>query len=168
MWWLTAGKRRCPMRFNTFRYLLKQGYRSLSQNWFMAVASILVLVCCLLITGCAYLVFENVEHGFEWAYQQNIVVAYSESGATDELNTTIRGTIEAMDNVESVSFVSKDELLQRYSDEFGDLLEDLQEDNPLQDAFVIRFVDLSLFEQTVQQIQTVEGIDITTPIFPPP
>lgn len=147
------------MRFNTFRYLLKQGYYSLCKNWFMSAASILILVCCLLITGCAYLVFQNVEHGFDWAYQQNLVVAYSVSGATEDVNTTIRETIEGMENIESVEFYSKDELLQRYQDEFGDLLDDLQEDNPLQDAFVIRFTDLSVFEQTVKQIEGVEGVD---------
>ena len=71
------------MRFNTFRYLVREGVRSLRQNLFMSAASILVLVSCLLITGCAYLVFENVEHAFDWAYQQNVVVAYAVDTTTD-------------------------------------------------------------------------------------
>ena len=48
------------MRLNTFRFLVKEGVRSLRQNFFMSAASILVLVSCLLITGCAYLVYQNV------------------------------------------------------------------------------------------------------------
>lgn len=147
------------MRFNMFRYLLKEGYRSLKKNLFMSAASVLVLVSCLLITGCAFLVFENVNHGFEWAYQQNIVVAYSVSGATQEQNDSLLKEITALDNVEEVSFVSKDELLERYSAEFGDLLEDLKEDNPLQDAFVVRFIDLNLFDTTVEQIKNLENVD---------
>lgn len=147
------------MRLSTFRYLLKQGYYSLCKNWFMSAASILILVCCLLITGCAYLVFQNVEHGFDWAYQQNLVVAYADSGSTKEANDAILASIEELDNIESVSFISKEELLQRYQDEFGDLLDDLQEDNPLQDAFVVRFLDLSLFDGTVKQIEAIEGVD---------
>ncbi len=147
------------MRFNTFRYLVKEGYRSLRKNLFMSAASVLVLVSCLLITGCAYLVFENINHGFEWAYQQNIVVAYSVQGATAEQNTAIQTAIDGMDNVAEVMFESKEALLDRYSAEFGELLDDLKEDNPLQDAFVIRLKDLSLFDDTVAKIQAVEGVD---------
>ena len=98
------------MRATMFGYLLKEGYRSLKKNLFMSAASILVLVSCLLITGCAYLVFENIDHGFDWAYQQNIVVAYSVSGATEDQNTEILNQLNALDNVKEVSFVSKEEL----------------------------------------------------------
>lgn len=141
------------------RYLIKEGYRSLRKNLFMSAASVLVLVSCLLITGCAFLVFENVNHGFEWAYQQNIVVAYSAQGATEEQNTAIKTALEGMDNVAEIKFESKEELLERYSAEFGELLEDLKEDNPLQDAFIIRFVDLTKFDDTIQEIRAIEGID---------
>ena len=147
------------MRFNMLRYLVKEGCRSLKKNWFMAAASILVLVSCLLITGCAFMVFQNVNHGFDWAYQQNIVVAYSVAGATAEQNEAVQTAIEQTDNVSDVEFVSKEELLEKYSAEFGDLLTDLKEDNPLQDAFVIRFTELSMFDETIGKIVAIEGID---------
>ncbi len=147
------------MRATMFGYLLKEGYRSLKKNLFMSAASILVLVSCLLITGCAYLVFQNIDHGFDWAYQQNIVVAYSVSGATEDQNTAILSAIDTIDNVQEVSFVSKEELLERYSEEFGDILEDLKEDNPLQDAFIIQFKDLAMFDTTVTAIKAVENVD---------
>ncbi len=147
------------MRFNTFRFLVKEGVRSLRQNFFMSAASILVLVSCLLITGCAYLVYENVEHAFDWAYQQNVVVAYADADVTDERAAAIKAELEKQSNVAQVEYVSKEALLERYKDEFGELLEDLEADNPLQDAFVISFEDLSLFDATVKSIQTVENID---------
>lgn len=147
------------MRFNTFRFLVKEGVRSLRQNFFMSAASILVLVSCLLITGCAYLVYENVEHAFDWAYQQNVVVAYAKDDVTDERATAMKTELEALDNVAQVEYISKEALLERYKDEFGELLEDLEADNPLQDAFVISFEDLSVFDKTVSSVKTVEGID---------
>lgn len=147
------------MRIDTFRYLLKEGFRNLFQNAFMTMASVLVLVSCLLLTGSAYLVYENVEHGFEWAYQQNVVVAYAESSATDEQTKTIQEKLQGMDNVAEVSFISKEDLLHRYQEQFGELLEDLENDNPLQDAFVISFKDLSLFDNTVSAIKKVEGLE---------
>ncbi len=147
------------MRFNTLRFLVKEGVRSLRQNFFMSAASILVLVSCLLITGCAYLVYENVEHAFDWAYQQNVVVAYADADVTDERATAMKAELEALDNVAQVEYISKEALLERYKDEFGELLEDLEADNPLQDAFVIHFEDLSIFDATVSSIKTVENVD---------
>ncbi len=147
------------MRFNTFRFLVKEGVRSLRQNLFMSAASILVLVSCLLITGCAYLVYENVEHAFDWAYQQNVVVAYAKADVTDERAAAMKGELEALDNVAHVEYISKEALLDRYKDEFGELLEDLEADNPLQDAFVISFEDLDVFDATVSSLKTVKDID---------
>lgn len=147
------------MRFNTFRFLVKEGVRSLRQNFFMSAASILVLVSCLLITGCAYLVYENVEHAFDWAYQQNVVVAYADADVTDERAAAMKAELEKQSNVAQVEYISKEALLERYKDEFGELLEDLETDNPLQDAFVISFEDLSLFDATVESIEAVENVD---------
>lgn len=147
------------MRFNTFRYLLKEGYRSLRKNLFMSAASVLVLVSCLLITGCSYLVFENVNHGFEWAYQQNIVAVYVKSDADEAQAKEIGEAIRKLRNVESVEFQSKEQLLERYKDELGDLLEDLEADNPLQDAYIVSFKDLKLFDSTVAAIKKIDNID---------
>ncbi len=147
------------MRFNTFRYLVREGVRSLRQNFFMSAASILVLVSCLLITGCAYLVFQNVEHAFDWAYQQNVVVAYAKDSVTDEQAQTMKTQLDGLDNVTEVEYISKEALLDRYKDEFGEVLEDLEADNPLQDAFVIHFADLTQFDATVALIRAVDGVD---------
>ena len=45
------------MRFSSFRYLVRVGFRNLWQNRFMAMASIGVLISCLIKTGGAYMVF---------------------------------------------------------------------------------------------------------------
>ena len=39
------------MRFSSIRYLIREGFRNIWQNRFMAIASIGVLMSCLLITG---------------------------------------------------------------------------------------------------------------------
>lgn len=147
------------MRFNTFRFLVREGFRGMAKNWFMSAASVLVLVSCLLITGCAYLVLENIDHGFEWAYQQNVVVAYAEQDSTEEQLKAIETAINKVDNVAEVSFQSKTALLERYEEDLGSLFEDLEEDNPLPDSYVIRFDDLALFDQTVKKIEAVEGVE---------
>ena len=149
------------MRLNTFRYLLKEGVRSLRQNAFMSVASILVLVSCLLLTGCAYILFENVENTFREAYKQNVVMVYVEKDATDEDVTAIQTKLDEMENVAHVTFLSKEELLERYDDQLDSLLEDLREDNPLNDSFQVQFHDLqeATFKATVDEIKAIAKVE---------
>lgn len=148
------------MRFSSFRYLMRVGFRNLWQNRFMAMASIGVLISCLILTGGAYMVFENIDRAFEWMYGQNVIVAFADMDATDEQTAAMTEKLESITNVASVEFISKEELMDRYLDSFPEELhEDLKAENPLQDSFVITFEDLSKFDATVMQIQQVEHVD---------
>lgn len=147
------------MRFNTLRFLVREGVRGLSKNWFMSIASVLVLVSCLLITGCAYLVLQNIDHGMQWAYQQNVVAVYAEAGQTDEQLKALEDSLKAVPNVVEVEFKSNEQQLEEYRDEYGALFEDLENDNPLLDAYFVHFEDLTLFNQSVTTIARLEGID---------
>ncbi len=145
------------MRFNTFRFLIREGFRGMAKNSFMSAASILVLVCCLLITGSAYLLTENIDHGFDEAYEENVVVAYAIEGLSESELADVTKQIKRMDNVAAVEFKSKDMLLKEYINDpdIGSLLADLQDDNPLPDTYTIHFKDLELFDKTVEEIKQI-------------
>lgn len=147
------------MRFNTFRFLVREGVRGLSKNWFMSIASVLVLVSCLLITGCAYLVLENIDHGMQWAYQQNVVAVYADAGSTVEELATLESELKAIPNVVEVEFKSNEDLLEEYRDEYGSLFDDLEKDNPLPDSYIVHFEDLTLFNQTVTKIAKLNKVE---------
>ena len=148
------------MKFSSIRYLLREGFRNLWQNRFMAVASIGVLVSCLLLTGGAYLIFANIDHIFDWVYEQNVVVAFADADCTEEEITQLEEKIKSITNVASVEHRSKDQLLEEMADSMpGAIFEDLKEDNPLQDAFIIAFSDLSKFDATLKQIQEIPHVE---------
>ncbi len=147
------------MRFNTFRFLVREGFRGLAKNGFMTFASVLVLVSCLLITGCAYLVLQNTDHGMQWAYQQNVVAVYAEADQTDEQLAALEKTLSGIPNVTAVEFKSNEAQLEEYRDEYGALFDDLENDNPLLDIYIVHFEDLELFNQTVSKIAKLDGVD---------
>ena len=148
------------MKFSSIRYLLREGFRNLWQNRFMAVASIGVLVSCLRLTGGAYLIFANIDHIFDWVYEQNVVVAFADADCTEEEITQLEEKIKSITNVASVEHRSKDQLLEEMADSMpGAIFEDLKEDNPLQDAFIIAFSDLSKFDATLMQIQEIPHVE---------
>ena len=149
------------MKFSSIRYLLREGFRNIWQNRFMAIASIGVLVSCLLLTGGAYLIFANIDHAFEWVYGQNVVVVFADPGCDDEQVTAMGEKIESITNVDSVTFVSKEEALQKYADDLPEATfeEMLGEDNPMQDSFIVSFKDLSQFDATMMQLEQIPGVE---------
>ena len=148
------------MRLSSFRYLVKEGLRSLWQNRFMSLASIGVLISCLLITGGAYLVFENIDRAFRDVYAQNKVIAYAQEDCSADRLQQLQTQIEGIVNVERVQFMSRDEVLERYKEDLSDALyqELLGENNPMPDTFIITLSDLSRFDVTVPQIEKLDGI----------
>ncbi len=149
------------MRWSSFQYLVREGFRSIWQNRFMAMASIGVLVSCLLLTGGAYLTFVNIDNIFNWVYEQNVVVAFVDDGYTDEQARALEQRIEAITNVADAEFLSKADSLDRLQDSLPEtLFESLQgENNPLQDSYIVTFEDLAKFDATLMQLQEMEGVD---------
>ena len=148
------------MRMHDVRYLVREGFRNTWYNRFMALASIGVLICCLLLTGFAYLVFVNIDHMFQTAYEQNVVAVYMQTDLSDEAVTKFGDDLLGLDNVADVEFVSKEEMLSRFDGEMDEAAyESLKENNPLQDAYIVSLKDLELFETTLNTIKGMSGVE---------
>lgn len=145
--------------FNTFRFLVREGFRGLGKNWFMSAASIIVLISCLLITGSAYLLTANIDDAMEWAYDQNMVVVFAEKGLDKEGLDLLKKEILSIDNVSGVRLETKEEQLEAYRDEYGDLFAELEVDNPLYDTFYVRFKDMAKFKKTVTSISKLSNVN---------
>lgn len=148
------------MRFHDVRYLVREGFRNTWHNRFMALASIGVLICCLLLTGFAYLIFVNVDYLFQTAYEQNVVAVYMDNELSEEAVTQFGDDLRALDNVADVEFISKEEMLSRFDGEMDEAAyESLKEDNPLQDAYIVSLKDLEQFEATLDTIGKMQGVE---------
>jgi len=151
------------MSFSSFRYLIREGFRNIWHNRLMSLASIGVLISCLLITSFSYLVFENMNHMFSWVNRQNIAVAFAKEGCTDEQLQVVLDKIKGITNVADVEFISKEQAFEKYKDSIPEeLREELQgENNPYLDSYIIEFSDLSKFEDSLNQIKQIPEIDST-------
>lgn len=148
------------MRIHDVRYLIREGLRNTWVNRFMALASVGVLVCCLLLTGFAYLTFVNIDHMFQTAYEQNVVAVYMQIDMPDDKVTQCGEQLRALDNVAKVEYISKEEMLSRFDGDMDkDAYESLKEDNPLQDAYIVSLKDLEQFETTLTAIRQLKGVE---------
>ena len=149
------------MKMSSLGYLIKEGLRNIKQNSFMSIASVLVLISCLLLSGAAYLTFVNVDHLFRWAFSQNIAIVWSVEDADDAQVAELGAQVEALTNIDTVTPITKEEILADYENVVPDAtFESLQgENNPMLDGFEITFVDLNLMQQTIAEIEALPSVD---------
>lgn len=144
-----------------FGYLAKEGFKNVWNNRIMSIASVCVLVSCLVLTGAATLFSVNVSNVVDSVGQSNETTVYIDDNYSQLEAVYIGKEIEKVDNVTSAKFYSKDDAFKNYKDELGDELFALIEEdrNPLPDSFIVVMDDLSLYDETVAKIQQIEGVD---------
>ena len=150
-------------RGNSIKYLIKEGFRNVWVNRFMSIASVGVLMSCLLLLGCTALVLYNVNGVLGQVENQNVIMMYIEDGQLESDIKRIGEEIEKVSNIESCVFVSKEEALQTQlediADGYAEFFKGLEDDNPLPDAYRIVLKDISLHDNTMLELNKIEGIE---------
>lgn len=147
----------------SFRYLLKEGVRNIWSNRTMSLASIGVLVSCLMMTGAAVLFSMNISTAMKSIEGNNSVKVYMQQGLPVLKSIKTGEQIQKLDNIKDCKFVSKDDAIEKVMGMLGEkdatLLAGMTgKDNPLPDAFQVSFKDLSKYKDTVAQIQKIDGV----------
>lgn len=193
------------MKISSIKYLTGEGVKNAWVNRLMTLASIGVLVACMVIIGLAILISENVNKAIGNLEQQNVVMAYmkdyswalygeqdtaSEAQTSDTTSDTaaveeadVNGIkpsdyvihnddeakalcdkIAQLPNVASVTYVTGDEGLESVKKSMLEGQEsyftflDEEYGNPLPGAAKVTMKDMSLFDNTLEQIKQMDGI----------
>ena len=151
------------MNIHNFGYLLREGFKNLWKNRTMSIASIGVLIACLLLTGCATLVSVNLTSIMASIEGNNSISIYLEDGLPALSAIQVGDQIRDIENINSCTFVPKDDALAEMIESLGEdgvILEGLDgDDNFLPDAYTISMHDLNLYDDTIAQIKAIEGVD---------
>ena len=152
------------MNGSSLRYLFKEGFRNTWSNRMMSIASICVLMSCLVLIGCASMIFLNIESLLGRIEEENVVMVYIQDGTTDADINAMGDSLKKMDNIKEVEFVSKESAWQEQLDTMEEaqakFFTEISSDIPLPDAYKVTVNDLSQFDSTVDQIKQLQHIDI--------
>ncbi len=156
------------MRGSSFGYLLREGARNIYANRLMSLASIGVLIACLLLVGSSILFTLNVNSLVGYVESQNEVVIFLADGAESDLIDDIDRQLQAIENIDDVVFISKEQGLEEWIDSMDNasgLFDGLYSDNILPNSFRVKIKDLSQIDQTIAQIDSMNGVDsVSAPI----
>ena len=149
------------MKLSGLPYLLKEGFKNIWTNRMMSLASVIVLISCLIITGTAALISVNVRTLIANIGDDNEITVYLQPDFSDTDSIRLGTELSALSNVENCRFRSREDVLKSYQDTLGEnIYASMQgEGNPFGNEYKLRLRDLSQYEDTVQQIKTLKGID---------
>ena len=147
-------------------YYCSEGVHSIFTHGFMSFAAVCMIVACLLIRGSFSLVAVNLDNMLGDLEAENEFLAYIDETYTEDQAKALQSQIEAIPNVAEVTFVSRDEALDdfRAGREENPLLSDL-DGSVLRDRYRIHVDDIEQLEQTVKQVEQVEGIADTNAAY---
>lgn len=146
-------------RRNNLGYYLREGVRGMFLHGFMSFAAVCVIVACLIIMGSFCLIMVNLNHMITDLEQENEILVYIDENLSEAEAKSVGSQINMIANVLESEFVSREQALDDYIAE---------QDNPelfsgvdstwLRSRFRVTLVDLSIMEQTVGEIEQLEGV----------
>ena len=148
------------MKGASLGYLTREGFRNIWVNRLLSLATILVLVSCLVIVGSGALIFLNISSVLDLIEDQNVVMVYIEDKADETAIDTMKVQLLAMDNIDKVEFVSREEAFERQKASYGDkasLLDGLTA-NILPNAYKVTVKDIDKFDSTVGLIKNLDNV----------
>lgn len=151
------------MTGSSLRYLTKEGFRNVWTNRMMSLASICVLMSCLVLIGSATMIFLNIDSLLSKIEEENVIMVYIEDDTTEENVADMENKINALGNIQRVEFVSKEsaweEQLETMEPAQAEFFKEVSSDIPLPDAYKVTVENLDNFDQTVKELNALDHVD---------
>lgn len=149
------------MRYSVFSYLIKEGFKSTFKQKKMTSASIIIMCATMFIFGLFFVIGENVNSVITQIESQQGIQIFIKEDATDADIETLGNQIRAINGVNRVTFVSKEDALNSMKTTLGDesLFEGWDEENPFPASYFVTLTDLSLNDEVQSQINKLDNVD---------
>ena len=147
------------MKSSKIGYLIKEGLKSIVTHGFMSFASVTIIVACLVIMGSFTLIAVNIDAMLDDLEADNVMVAYVEETLPQEEARALQPQIEGLANVRSCEFETREQAFEEFvSQHEGQSAFQSLPAEVLRDRFIIYLEDISLMEQTEEQVRQVVGV----------
>ena len=137
-----------------FRHIL-ESLKSLRRNGWMTISSISAVAITLTLLGVFLVVIMNtvkLAQDMENNVDVSVFVSY---GTDEEGKQDLEEQLNAIPNVESVSYTSQDEELERIKNTFGDVWGLFEQDNPLLDVFIVSATEPQYVRQITEDAEKI-------------
>ena len=128
---------------NSFGYLVKEGLHNIRATRQMSVASIGVLIACMVLIGGALLLSLNINSLMGYVESFNEVVVWIDDDLGSAGTERLKAEIDDLPNIASKQYISKEDALKELSDTLGSQsflegFEQYADENPLPASFRLK------------------------------
>ena len=138
------NKNKAPHGRYSIRFFLKQAFTSLWRNGVMSVASVAVLMSCLVVVGAFVLLVANLNKNLDNIAKLNVIMVFCDYDLEEGKAEEIGSDIKKLSNVDKCEYISKEESLEKMKEESGDsgIYDDMTgENNPLCESFEVTYTN---------------------------
>ena len=150
------------MKYSILGYFIGEGFSNVFKNKKSTGASLMIMCATMIIFGIFLILGENINHFVDEVESEQGISVFVKNEATQEQIDELGEKIRAIDGVNTVDFVSKDEALEQMKERFAerqDLLEGYEgENNIFTASYVVTLTDLTKSKSVQDQISTYTDV----------
>ena len=149
------------MKYNVLTYLIGEGISNIFKNKKQAATSFGTMCVIMIFFGICFILVGNFNNFIKQVEAEQGIQAYITNDATDEEVKTLGEEINALDGVNTIEFVSKEEALQHMKDRLGDksyLLDGYDQNNVFPSSYVVTLTDLSKSSEVQSKISEMKNV----------
>ncbi|MCG8500090.1 MAG: permease-like cell division protein FtsX [Firmicutes bacterium] len=152
------------MKIRTIKYFLGEGFTGIWKNSLMTLASIGTVIAALIIFGIFILFSTNLNYIGTQIQDEQEIRAFIDESMTAEQVQEIGRQIEDLAFVRECRLETKEQALENLREDLGEgnerILEGLDEDNPLRDAYIVKLKDIAYTREVAGEISSIDGIAV--------
>ena len=143
---------------------IRDSFQSVFRNFSLSLASISCITITLLVVSISMILSVNVNNFATLVEKDVTIVTFLDANITEEKIKVVEQEIIRLNNIESITFQSKDEItedMKSSSDTFKSIMDEWsEEENPLQDTYLVKVEDINKIASTAKKIKAIDGVDI--------
>lgn len=151
------------MKLRTIGRHIRESLKSIARNGWMTFASVGAVTVTLLLVGVFYVILMNLNEVANSIEEDVTIKVLIDTTATPEQQEALEKELKSMPEIKSVVFSSKDNELNQLVDSFGqqgEILKLYEQENPLNDAFLVKAAEPETTKQVAKKIEKLESVHL--------
>ena len=141
---------------------IESSFKSIFRNFSLSMASITCTIITLILVSIGILFSYNINNITEDIESELTIVTLMNKGITDEELKVTEKNLKKVDNVDEIKFISKEDIkkdLAEQNETYAKIIDTWgQDENPLQDSFVITVKEIKDINETATTIKNLEHV----------
>lgn len=150
------------MKLRSFSRFFAEAFQSIGRNLAMSIASIVTIALTLFICGVFAIIVMNINNLATDIEDTVEIQAFLVEDLPEMNRQQVEADISAIEGVETVTFVPKEQAIEEMAKQFGETTQDFIESmggNPLPDSFLVRVQTADDVVPTAEQMELVMNVD---------